>query len=324
MKLCSERFHNYIKTLQSTLGIALLGMLALVFFASCSTSRGGAAPTMPSVSKVVSERTVTGFKFPESVGCDPANNALYVSEFGGTELKPGEKDNLGYIMKLSLDGKVLEDRFLPLPGVTMNKPKGIWVCGNRLWVTDIDGVWEFDTQTKQGKKLDLPGAQFANDPAILGNTLYVSDNRGDQLFSVEPAEFLDAGSNPKVSVVWSKRDVNPNGVYPSKDGSLLIVGFMSDKVPRAIYAMAPGQDPKALSDSIGRLDGLLEMGDGTIMATDWDFGSVFTWTWNGGMKTIAKDFKGPADLCAYPNSGGLMVVVPDLVKSELRMIQMGN
>lgn len=34
------------------------------------------------------------------------------------------------------------------------------------------------------------------------------------------------------------------------------------------------------------------------------------------------NFKGPADLCAFPNTKGLMVVVPDLVKSELRMVQL--
>ena len=39
---------------------------------------------------------------------------------------------------------------------------------------------------------------------------------------------------------------------------------------------------------------------------------------------IAADFKGPADLCAYPNAKGLMVVVPDLVKGELRFVQLGK
>lgn len=51
---------------------------------------------------------------------------------------------------------------------------------------------------------------------------------------------------------------------------------------------------------------------------------VFTWSDKAGMTTIASGFKGPADLCAFPHDGGLMVVVPDLVKSELRLIQLGN
>jgi hypothetical protein len=41
-----------------------------------------------------------------------------------------------------------------------------------------------------------------------------------------------------------------------------------------------------------------------------------------GVTTIASGFRGPADFCAFPHDGGLMVVVPDLVKSELRFIQL--
>jgi len=274
--------------------------------------------------KVVSETTATGFKFPESVAYDPVTKVLYVGSFGGTELKPGEKDGNGYISKVSLDGKIIEERFLPAPGVKMNKPKGIWVKGSRLWVTDIDGVWEFDTKTKKGKKLDLPGSQFANDPAIVGNTLYVSDNRRDALYSVTPADFLDAKEDPKVFTVWKDKGINPNGVYPGRDGTLLMVGFKSDTEKRGIYSMKPGEEPQPLVKDVGRLDGLYQMKDGTLIATDWDSGTVFLWSKKSGRTPIASGFKGPADLCAFPNGRGLMVVVPDLVKSELRMIQLGN
>ena len=107
----------------------------------------GMAPAASAASmKVASEATVTGFAFPESVGCDADGKALYVSEFG-SELKPTEKDGQGRISKVSLDGKVLEERFLPAAGQTLNKPKGIWVAGSRLWVTDIDSLWVFDTGT---------------------------------------------------------------------------------------------------------------------------------------------------------------------------------
>ncbi len=72
------------------------------------------------------------------------------------------------------------------------------------------------------------------------------------------------------------------------------------------------------------MDGLYQMNDGTLIATEWNSGSVFSWTAKDGMKTIASNFKGPADLCAFPNAKGLMVVVPDLVKSETRLIQLGR
>jgi hypothetical protein len=286
----------------------------------------GLAVSIPAVAvEVVSEKAVSGFKFPESCAHDAAAKVLYVGSFGGTELKPAEKDNNGYISKVSLDGKVLEERFLPAAGVTMNKPKGIWVKGNRLWVTDIDGVWVFDTRTKKGRKLLLPGIQFANDPTIVGNTLYITDNRSDALFSVTPADYLELKDDPKVALVWKDKGINPNGIYPGQDGTLFMVGSKSDKEKRGIYSMKAGQEPKAVSLEIGRLDGLYEMKDGTLLLTDWDSGSVMTWSQKtGAATTIASGFKGPADLCVFSNAGGLMVVVPDLVKSELRMIQLRN
>src|SRR5262245_3122471 len=79
--------------------------------------------------KVVSEKTVTGFRFPESVAYDPTAKVLYVSQFV-SELKPAEKDGKGKISKVSLDGVVLEDQFLPAPGGVLHKPKGIWISGN--------------------------------------------------------------------------------------------------------------------------------------------------------------------------------------------------
>jgi hypothetical protein len=274
--------------------------------------------------RALSEQTATGFAFPESVAYDPAAKVLYVGQFGGTELKPAEKDGKGKISKVSLEGKILEEQFLPAAGEIMNKPKGIWVKGNRLWVTDIDVVWIFDLKTRKGRKLAIPGITFANDPAIKGNVLYVSDNRADQLYSVEPADFLNSKSEPKVKLVFSGKSVNPNGLYPAKDGSLLMVGFKSEKEDRGIYAVSANGAVKRLSKDIGRLDGLYEMKDGTLLATDWNSGSLFSWSAKAGMQTLATGFKGPADFCVIAEAKGYTVVVPDLVKGELRMIRLGK
>src|SRR3990172_9898570 len=139
-----------------------------------------ASAQAPKALRVASEQTVTGFAFPESVAYDPQAKVLYVSEFGSA-LKPAEKDGKGRISRVSLEGKVLEERFLPTAGEILNKPKGIWVQGNRLWVTDIDVVWVFDLTTRRGRKLELPGVKFANDPTVTSNVLFISDNRADQL-----------------------------------------------------------------------------------------------------------------------------------------------
>ena len=40
------------------------------------------------------------------------------------DLKPADKDGKGKITKVSLDGKIIEDGFLPAKGQVLNKPKG--------------------------------------------------------------------------------------------------------------------------------------------------------------------------------------------------------
>lgn len=270
-----------------------------------------------------SEKKVGGFAFPESVAYDRKAKVLYVSEFGSI-LNPTLKDGKGRISKLSLDGKVLEQTFLPAAGQTLNKPKGIWVRGNRLWTTDIDGAWVFDLKTKKGRKVNLPGVKFANDPAVMKNVLYVSDNRGDQLFSVEPADFLEMSGEPKVKVVYSGKSASPNGLYPSGDGTLLMVGFKSAEAARGVYSISADGKLKGVSKGIGRLDGVYQMQSGALLLTDWNSGTLFAWTGKTGMKTLASGFKGPADFTVFRNAAGTMVVVPDLVTSELRFVQLGK
>jgi hypothetical protein len=157
--------------------------MALGLAACLPIAQVGSAPRVSAQDvkplRVVSEQTVKGFAFPETVTYDPQARVLYVSEFG-SELKPAEKDGKGRISRVSLTGEVLDKQFLPTGGDVLNKPKGSWVIGNRLWVTDIDVVWVFDLKTRRGKKLALPGIQFANDLTVMGNALYVGDNRTDR------------------------------------------------------------------------------------------------------------------------------------------------
>jgi hypothetical protein len=274
--------------------------------------------------RVSSDQTVGGFVFPESCGYHPGSKALYVGNFGGTKLDPAAKDGLGYISKVGLDGKVMEQKFLPAAGgEALNKPKGIWIGGDRLWVTDIDAVWIFDLKSKKGRKLALPGVGFANDPAVAGKALFISDNRNDKLVKVEPADFLNAKKEPAVTQIFSGAGVNPNGVYPARDGMLYMVGFLGADKPRGIYALGVSGQIKQLSEPIGRLDGVYEMKDGSLLVTDWNTGSLNRWSEKGGMQKLADGFKGPADFCVVPGSGDSMtVVVPDLPQSQLRFIQL--
>jgi len=288
--------------------------LSFCFVASAASAQGW---------RVSSDQAVGGFKFPESAAYDAKGKVLYVGNFGGEKLAPAEKDGLGYISKVGLNGKVIEERWVPVKGgEALNKPKGIWIAGDRLWVTDIDAVWIFDTKTKKGRKLALPGVGFANDPAVMGKALYISDNRGDKMVKVEPADFLNAKS-ASVSEVFSGIGANPNGVYPSKTGILYFGGFLAPDKPKSLYALGVSGQIRQISAPLGRIDGLYEMADGSLLYTDWNTSSLSHWSEKGGSKVLAAGFKGPADFAIIPNAdGSLTAVVPDLVQSQLRFIQL--
>jgi len=297
-----------------------LAPAAIVALLQIATSPGLFAQEI----KVLSDQAVTGFQFPESIGCTADGTSLYVSQFG-SELKPVQKDGKGKISRLSMDGKVVDDQFLPLPGSTLDKPKGIWVEGDRLWIADIDTAWVVDLKTRKSRKFVVPDSQFLNDVVVVGQSLYISDTVADRVFKIEPADFLDSTSDPKSTVAASSPGLSPNGVYPGKDGSLLVAGF-DLKAPDqgALYSVSPTGEVKSLSQKFGQLDSMYQTKDGTILSTDWKTGSLFSWTEKDGMKILASNFKGPADLCAFPKGNGLMVIVPDLVKNDVRLIQLGQ
>jgi len=298
-------------------------MRSVIVVAALALSQSALAQASDGL-RVASDKTAGGFAFPESCGYHAGTKALYVGNFGGSKLDAAAKDGAGYISKVGLDGKVLEQKFLPASGgEALNKPKGIWIQGNRVWVTDIDAVWLFDLKSKKGRKLALPGVGFANDPAVAGKTLYVSDNRNDKLVKVEPADFLNAKKEPVVTEIFSGAGVNPNGVYPARSGMLYMVGFLAADKPKPIFALGVSGQIKPLSDPIGRLDGIYELKDGSLLFTDWNSGSLSRWSEKGGVQKLADGFKGPADFCVVPGKGESMtVVVPDLPQSQLRFIQL--
>src|SRR3546814_17752660 len=82
--------------------------------------------------------------------------------------------------------------------------------------------------------------------------------------------------------------------------------------------------PLFRAEGLGRLDGLYQAKSGELLVTDWDAGSLSLWSEKDGLQELAGGFSGPADFAAVPNEAGTLVVVPDLVKSELRLIKLGE
>ena len=91
----------------------IIALVSAVLISGCAgTASDPAAQAKPL--QVLSEKTVKGFAFPESVGYDAKARVLYVSEFG-SELKPLQKDGKGRISRVSLTGEVLDRQVFPAP-----------------------------------------------------------------------------------------------------------------------------------------------------------------------------------------------------------------
>ena len=296
-------------------GLALSGFFAvlpIVFWVNLLECQAAGTPAL-------SVQIIPGFKCPESAAYDPAEKVLYVGQFG-SELKPTLKDGKGKISKVSLSGKIIEKQFFPNPGEILHKPKGIWVENGKLWVTDIDVVWIVDLKTRQGRKVSLPGAKFANDPTVMNKILFVSDTGGSRIYKIAPADFLDKKIIPEVTDFVSELSFSPNGLYPGSDGSLLVVGYEMDGQDRGVYAFEPCGKLHPLSGNFGLLDGLVQLNDGSLLITDWKTKSLIKWEPNSNIKTLAANFMGPADFCVIQQDPELIVVVPDIVKNELQIL----
>ena len=275
------------------------------------------ASAVPAAWHPVGQRVIAGLEHPESVALDTRRQVLYLSNFGPA-LKPTLRDGRGYISKLSLEGQVLEERFLPGPGQRLHKPKGLWVEDQRLWVTDIDSVWVFDLKSKRGRRLGLPGARFANDLITRGQKLYVSDTASGTIYLVTPADFLD--TTARVSKLLVRPGLGPNGLALTRRGRLLVAGFVQDGSGR-IYEIGP-QGATALTPPLGQLDGLALMPDDTMLYTDWAGGGLYALKGKASPRLLSGGFQGPADFALVPREGGkrYQAVVPDLVRGRLRFI----
>ena len=189
-------------------------------------------------------------KIPESVFYDNLKQAIYVSNVTGA---PADKDNSGFLTKLSADGKIVS-----LQWVTgLDAPKGIGVIGNLLYVSDIDRVAEVDIEAgKIIRMIEIPGSGFLNDITTdAEGNVYVSDSEKSTVHLIRQgkAELL----------VKSDKLAGINGLYFS-DGMLL--AGLKDRI------VSIDLNTKDITDFIlntGGIDGLVPDGKGNFLISDW-------------------------------------------------------
>jgi sugar lactone lactonase YvrE len=236
--------------------------------------------------------SLAGFQAPESAILDSNNNVLYVSNVAG---EPNGKDGVGFISKVSLDGKMQEAEWVK----GLNAPKGLVLHEGKLYVSDVDQLVEIDVASGAVTNTwTAEGSQFLNDTAVdsagrvfvsdmLTNSIYVLENGALSLWLQDAALQHPNGlrvEGDKLFVAAWGQDIQPD--FSTKTpGHLLSI----DLATKAISKLGSGEP-------VGNLDGLEPDGAGNWIVTDWVGGALFRIQPDGKAEQLIDLNQGSADL----------------------------
>ena len=268
----------------------------LLALTGCANEEPAETPQQPAL-----VATVSGFETPESVRWDETRNVFYVSNVTGN---PGHKDNNGYISRVRSDGTMDSLKFIAggRNGVTLHSPKGMYLQGDTLWVTDIDAVRSFDITSGVALgtvELAPNGAVFLNDiTRSPDGTLYVSDTRfvfGDSgVTHQSPDRVYRIGADRAVSVAVEGDTLGrPNGVFWDTDGQRLIIAAVG---PPRIFEWQPANTtPRLLAAGPGGYDGIESLGGGRFLLSAQDDSSISILE-NGTVTRVVGNVVSPGDI----------------------------
>ena len=286
-------------------------VLALAFAAGCSKKKTAQEEAPPPALASITIADTT-FQTPESVLHVAGADIYLVSNINGS---PGEKDNNGFISRLSPDGRVLEGAWIAggVNGVFLDAPKGMAVTGDTLLVADIDVVRVFDLTT--GAPLGswaVAGATFLNDMTSgIDGRVYVTDSG----FTVTAEGFGESGTDAlyrfgrggePIAVVKDPSLGRPNGICVAPDG-VVVVTFGSGEVYR--IDPATGARTNLPKPPTGQLDGVVRLADGSLLISSWEGSIVYRLDGAGIYSTVIDSVTSPADIGYDGKRGRLLIPV---------------
>ena len=258
------------------------------------------------------ETSDTELQTPESVIHDEKRNVLYVANINGS---PTEKVDNGFISKLSLEGEILDLKWI---SESLWAPKGMAISGDHLYVADISRVVEFNLETGElVETYPVENAVFLNDVA--------ADTNGDVYISDMMTNTIHRIKDGKIEV-WlaSEKLASPNGLTVVDDQ--LIVGTWGVMDGEGFETSIPGHliavslcnseiTDLGSADSVGNLDGVEQTLNGDFLVTDWMAGKLLLSDQQGQVETLLDLDQGSADHEYIKDSG--MVLIPMMMSNKL-------
>jgi hypothetical protein len=273
-------------------------IIIVLAIAASSCSQGGKKKSqgtdMPALKKFsLTEvwRTDTVLMTPESVIYDKKRDIFYVSNLN---FEPRKKDGNGFISRMDKDGKILDLKWIE----GLSSPKGMGISGDLLFVADVDEIVVMDITTgKIKEKIPVPGAKMLNDITTdAAGDLYISDTDAGKIHKYSGGQLTD----------WLTEGLNgPNGLLT--DGERLLVASQGGKDFAAFDIKSKTRT--LLTDSIGRGDGIVIIGEGYYIVSDWE-GEIFVVNPdNSKVSLLRTKDKGSntADICYLPEQKLLLV-----------------
>jgi hypothetical protein len=267
------------------------------------------------------QQTIPGFEAPESV--IKSGDKLFVSNIGGAKADPMALDSNGFISELSLDGKVIHQKFQK--GL-LNAPKGLAVVKDVVYTADVNRVVGFNVRSgEEVFEVSIP-AKMLNDLCRVDDKhVCVSETVSGQVLLIDLTD---------KSIRFLGRIESANGVtYDEKKGILYAVGMGANMSGGKIFQ----KDLKntdtvftALENSpTGIFDGIEMYDRDHLIASDWiSFTSqkgrlVIYDLINHTTKTYDVD-AGPADITYDPSTHTIFIprmMVNSLVIEDIRKLQ---
>jgi len=193
---------------------------------------------------------------PESVLFDPGSGMLYVSCIVG---KPGEKDGIGSVAKVSADGKIIAADWVS----GLNAPKGMGIYKGHLFVADLTRIVKVELSSgKIVQSTEIEGASFLNDITIdkKGN-VYASDSDKGKIFVLKGDQSEVYFEDPQFKRL--------NGLLAIQGGLCIL-----DAGTGINYKLTAEKKLSQFSKTSAGADGIEEVGKDEYLVSNWN-GEVY-------------------------------------------------
>lgn len=233
---------------------------------------------------------VDGLNEPESAVYHKQSDSIFISNINGDPL---ELDRNGYISKISVNGQILEKKWM----TGFDAPKGLTVFQNFLFVSDVNKIWKIEVNTQKKESFKINNAGFLNDLTVdKKGVVFASDMFKNIIYKLE-----DNRLN-----IWKKSDLlnSPNGLLI--EGNYLVIatwgeissGFSTKVRGKLLKVNLKTREIKRFFNTrpIGNLDGIVFNKDNGYLVTDWIQGKLLSINRKGIVIKTKKINEGAADL----------------------------